>query len=99
MDKSKDLWSISDFFGCFGFGGNFGGILPFLLCALIALLMLSVTLVIELDFDDVANLLGMRYFSPIALSIFCLVDGKLLVALPTCVFGMPFTTCTFSTGR
>ena len=77
------------FFGCFGFGGNFGAILLSLLCALITLLMLSVTLVIELDFDDVAKLLGMGSFSLISLTIFCLVNGKLLVALPSCVFDMP----------
>ena len=43
----------------------------------------------ELDFDDVIDLLGMRYFSVMSLSIFSLVNGKLLLVLSTCVFDMP----------
>ena len=80
---------MSEFVGRFGFGGNFGGILLSLLCALLALLILSVMLMDELDFDDVIDLLGIRYFSLISLSIFLLVNGKLLLVLSTCVFDMP----------
>ena len=60
-----------EFVGRFGFGGNFGGILLSLLCALLALLMLSVMLMDELDFEDVIDLLGIRYFSLISLLILC----------------------------
>ena len=59
---------MSESVGCFGFGGNFGGILLSLLCALLALLILSVMLMDELDFVDVIDLLGIRYFSLISLS-------------------------------
>ena len=83
IDKSEDLWLITEFVGCFGFGGNFGGILPSLLCALLALLIFSVMLMDELQFD-VIDLLGMRYFSLMSLSIFSLVNGKLLLVLSTC---------------
>ena len=89
VNKDQDLWSISEFVGCFGFGGNFGGILLSLICALLALLILSVMLVVELYFDDVTDLLGMRYFSLISLSILCFINSKLLLVLSTCVFDMP----------
>ena len=41
IDKSEDLWSMSEFVGYFDFGANFGSILLFLLCAMLALLILS----------------------------------------------------------
>ena len=72
---------MSEFVGRFGFGGNFGGILLSLPCALLALLMLSVMLMDELDFDDVIDLPGIRCFSLISLPIFLLVNGKLLLVL------------------
>ena len=75
--------------GYFGFGGNFGSILPSLLWTLLALLILSVMLMDKLDFDDVIDLLGMRLFLLMSLSIFLLVNGKLLLVLSTCVFDMP----------
>ena len=43
---------MSEFVGRFGFGANFGGILLSLLCALLALSILSVMLMDELDFDE-----------------------------------------------
>ena len=89
IDKSEDLWSVSEFVGCFGFGVNFGGILLSLIRALVALLILSVMLVCELNFGDVRDLLGMRYFSLISLSISSLVNRKLLLVLSTYVFDMP----------
>ena len=58
IDESEDLWSLSEFVGCFGFGGNFGVMLLSLLCVLLPLLMLSVMLLVELDFDDVTALLN-----------------------------------------
>ena len=79
---------MSEFVDCFGFIGNFVGILLSLLCALIVLLILSVMLMAELDFD-VTDILGMRSFLLISLSIFTLVNGKLLLVLSTCAFDMP----------
>ena len=49
---------MSEFVGCSGFGGNFGDMLLSLLCALLALLILSVMMMDELNFDDVIDLLG-----------------------------------------
>ena len=63
IDRSEGLWSMSEFVGGSGFGGNFGDILLSLLCALLALLILSVMMMDELNFDDVIDLLGIRYFS------------------------------------
>ena len=54
---------MSGFVGCFVFDGKFGGMLQSLLHALLALLILSVMLVAELDLDYVTDLLGMKYFS------------------------------------
>ena len=79
---------MSEFVDCFGFIGNFVGILLSLLCALIVLLILSVMLMAELDFD-VTDILGMRSFLLISLSIFTLVNGKLLLVLSTCASDMP----------
>lgn len=48
IDKSdEDLWWMSGFVGAFGFGGNFEGMLLFLLNALLELLILSVMLMVE----------------------------------------------------
>ena len=47
-------------------------------------------LMIELEFDYVTELADMRHFSLISLSIFCLVNGKLLLVLSACVFDMTF---------
>ena len=92
----ENLRSMSEFVGSFGFGGDFGGILLFLLCEFLALLIFSVMLMIELDFDDVTDLLSMTYFSLISLSIFSLVNGKLLLVLSTCVIDMPSKSQVFS---
>ena len=76
-------------FGCFGFDGNSRGVLQSLLCALLALLILSVMLMVEWYFDDVTDLIGTRYFSAISLSIFSLVNGKLILVLSACAFDVP----------
>ena len=51
--------------------------------------ILSVMLMVELDFDDVTDFVVVKYFSLISLSIFCLVNIKLLLPLPTCAFDIP----------
>ena len=50
--------------------------------------ILSVMLMVELDFD-VTDFLVVKYFSLISLSIFYLVNIKLLLPLPTCAFDIP----------
>ena len=75
---------MSEFVGCFGFGGNFGGILLSLLCALQALLILSVMLMDQLDFVDVIDLLGIRYFSLISLSSSINVKNEFVKANKLC---------------
>ena len=63
IDKFEDLCLMSEYVGCFGSGRNFGGNLLSFLNALLALLISSVVLVVELDFNGVTDVLYINYFS------------------------------------